>query len=830
MSSLEYHHRELVSFLREVIGTTPELSFIAPDTAERKLLKLILNEGDKHVQQADAAEAIGVKASHLRKKVQLNLNKVLKDFSLNRCGIQPPIQLFFNAVGAYPGGHFACCNATENASKSDGFILPEELQGKLEKARRKLGLISKKTKYLHDMWDVLQFDTEKLSEKEKTAAWFRSGGPNAADFRGGTVVEQSELLGKLNELVFNNKISILEGDGGTGKSVLVRNFAYKLIDSKYPQFIYHYSFKIDHPINDLNEFLGILKGIDGIVILEDIHLASASDIHSIVNNVELKDGSHLLLTARPSYKEHQSKYYPEKLLNLPSICTKDKAVSWQDGDYSKCIDKVIDRYAERNISSFEWTDIIKASVKKVAGGDLWLLSYTLLGCTGKGEAITWLKNRVIDDLREIEKHSKCNPKIILALCPLYINEVLTAQSFLTQSLSFDRKEINELVRIGEVIEHDIDGEVFYGLQHSSCARAYWEYGREYRNALKLRDYKDFIYNYAISEVSNGLQASVEADKETHRELFNRFVSEGKLLKVFEKERYSNSSDATKYIDAIMALTNTGHIQSFSLQLADLFLERKCYAALCLLIGPTPSEKLDAAEYWKKMKQADKYSLMNAFFEDIYPSPIICIIEQINPNSKIKCEMASLIDINKLATQANQCNNLSIIFRVIEYVGRLDKQLARKLCDHMDISVIESKINIVKDVFFRLAFVIWLCEIKSKAGKKFEYMIEASICEYVTALMNHNYLFDPCVQNLYLDDSIYSINPMAAQKLYDYICKYVGLEHYIRKINISYEAEYLGQNKYLLNPQDTFSRRVYSYFSKVDPKNKQKWMQYFCTAE
>jgi len=64
---------------------------------------------------------------------------MLRAFS-ERCKIKPPIRLYFNTVGDYPGGHFACCDIGDNVSKSEHFVRLEDLQIMLENARQMLGL------------------------------------------------------------------------------------------------------------------------------------------------------------------------------------------------------------------------------------------------------------------------------------------------------------------------------------------------------------------------------------------------------------------------------------------------------------------------------------------------------------------------------------------------------------------------------------------------------------------------------------------------------------------------------------------------------------------
>ena len=216
------------------------------------------------------------------------------------------MQLYFTTLGAYSGGHFACCEVDDNASQSRNFIRYKELLKKLENARKILGLEfsdSKlltsqpiKLKYLRNMKDVL-----KWNDKKEAAQWFRKSGPIAVDFYEGYVYERKELLHELNELVSKNKISILEGDGGTGKSVLIRNYTYNLLSSETETQIFYYSFKLNLSINDYREFIDELNSVNGIAIIEDVHLA-ISEMQGVLDEFNKDANCTLLLTTRSMFK------------------------------------------------------------------------------------------------------------------------------------------------------------------------------------------------------------------------------------------------------------------------------------------------------------------------------------------------------------------------------------------------------------------------------------------------------------------------------------------------------------------------------------------------
>ena len=214
MSLLAYHHKELVTFLKEVRDTTPEFSFISSQAEESKLFNLIVDSKDVRIKQAKAAGAIGKNASHLRKKIQPNLNNMLKAFSL-QCGIKPSIQLFFRTRGSYSGGHFACCDVPENQSKSEHFICLKDLKDKIKRARQRLGIKCEgfgHTNVSH---------TSPFMKLEKRLEPFYKRYPTKEDFEeGGSYCRIDELHDEVANKLREKKRCLIIGNPGCGKTTL----------------------------------------------------------------------------------------------------------------------------------------------------------------------------------------------------------------------------------------------------------------------------------------------------------------------------------------------------------------------------------------------------------------------------------------------------------------------------------------------------------------------------------------------------------------------------------------------------------------------------------
>jgi len=173
----------------------------------------------------------------------------------------------------------------------------------------------------------------------------------------------------------------------------------------------------------------------------------------------------------------------------------------------------------------------------------------------------WLEVGVNRELQRLEYStegsdgpSQLFPEILLALAPLYMNEVLTEESFLRDELHFNRDDfqaLEDLVELGEIkTQRTQDGFVFYGLHHSTQAEAYWNYGTIYRNRRNMPEYEDFIYRYASFGPPNGIEAIHKIGKDELRRIVKRLDTNDKLLSLIK-----NSRTPLLIIDIFISLKN-----------------------------------------------------------------------------------------------------------------------------------------------------------------------------------------------------------------------------------------------------------------------------------
>ena len=688
-------------------------------------------------------------------KINEKLRVFCEDFS-----IDPPIQMFHNYINPIdnkikPFGFFLACS---KVSKSQGNCAVKIVT--LDKAYSDSEQMTSQPtnlKYLRDMKDVLKWDDEEVKAK-----WFRKSGPLATDFAKGSVYERKELLGKLGKLVFDNKISMLEGNAGSGKSVLIRQLAYNLIRKKNKSSICHYSFKIDIPISDFHEFKNIVNNIHGLIIIEDVHLATPN-MQSITDELAKKSDSHILLTARSSFRDNMLNERPDTLKKIPGLLIGNLADKEGTDDTKEIIDHYIKKQGD---SEFQWTQEIKNSIAEITKGNLWLLSYALKGCTGDGEPISWIEKGVRKDLKDLGNPDSynCNPEILLALSPLYMNEVLTVQSFLIQKLSFERKEINKLVRLGEIIEHEIDGEVYYGLPHSSLAKAYWEHGKKYRKE-SWGKYEDFVYNYAISDVCNGLEAVIEIKNQMRKSILTKLDANNKIIGVIERERSLSPIDDWVSVEFKTAPRSTEQLLSCLVRkVTDVNISRETASLLESIYR----------RYGNKLLQfLDVKMLASKLNQEKFVSHIgECIAKIFEIDSEISKSLCGMLDFEQLGRKLNQDENALGVGSCISAVHEVNPRTGKKLSSMLDLEKLVCKLSQPKSS----ANIGWCISSISKVDLK------------IAKKLSNMFDLQRIAENLNQEGSLYSIGACLA-KMCDVnsvvaksLCNMLDIEALAREIN------------------------------------------------
>jgi hypothetical protein len=377
-----------------------------------------------------------------------------------------------------------------------------------------------------DLYRLLTVEEVLETKNPPPARWFREGGQVYSDFKQEKFYRRPEAEA-VEKKILSNRFFLLEGEAATAKTTIVRTIMYDLHEARERK-IYYFDVARRRSFDE-DLLIRSIRSVPGLFITENVHLEPRK-VQWIYERFEKDPDRRFLLTWRRPDKEFQD---PEakKLYEIPKLTLEPFTE----------IDRLIDSYCSDPdtpaVVRQKCQDILNVSKK-----DFWLLACALQGCGdthGQGDPLSWIANKVETRLVGLETcddpHADQYPEIIVALSALYKNEVLTTKSYL-KKLGFSRAALNGLVRRGEITwQEGPDNNIFYGLHHSTLADAYWEHGGKYIEDAKLQDYEEFIYDYSVSGVPNGLQAILRAGKEIAHSLVRRLCNEEAMPNIVEHE-------------------------------------------------------------------------------------------------------------------------------------------------------------------------------------------------------------------------------------------------------------------------------------------------------
>jgi len=353
-------------------------------------------------------------------------------------------------------------------------------------------------------------------------------------------------------------------------------------------------------------------------------------------------------------------------------------------------DEIIDHYIQRHSSTeFQWTTELKEAVKEVCGGNLWLLSYALEGCNGQGEPMSWIREGVRRDLDDIENPSgaNCNIEIVFALAPLAMNEIVTAQSLLIHDLGFDRKEINQLVKCGEITSHELRYGKGYSLPHSSLAKAYWEHGLRFEEPLKHSKYTEMIYRSVVAMPSDMLNTLYHLDTVTAENILERLAREGKSLTIIEKAK----DDDLDHWLAEAIVNQRGFNRLDRIRIPDYYLTQEflndflhvSFAGMCKMLLEARPDDNSAwfSEIWQSFQKDEFISRVCKMNE------VGCMCRTLESiyrfDECIKPQLLEIVDIEVVALRANASSDIMQICSAVESLIKIDKAFGLRLWDSLD---------------------------------------------------------------------------------------------------------------------------------------------------
>jgi hypothetical protein len=335
--------------------------------------------------------------------------------------------------------------------------------------------------------------------------WFRREGPLAVDLDAGLVYRRSERLTELRKIVLSNPICLLVGHSAAGKTVLVRQLGYELL--KEGHLVYWFDGDLEKGF-DRDRLVAEINEQRGIIILENVHTEPCK-YQRIYYSVNQKPDRHIVFTARSSLKDLERRD-DWRLSEVKQVRL----------DAGEDMGRIVDYFSERT-PEVRWPAEVKEAIVNVSGGSLWLLAYTLEGYVevrGKGKPTDWMKDGVREDLDLLARVDQAFPGVLVMLSPLSRANVLTDESYL-MSMGIEPRVLLQLVTRGEIVKRVVDEEyTLYGLAHSTLAEVYWKYGKRYRRLLHLPEYEEFIYDYSISDVPNGLEAVLSTRPEIREKI------------------------------------------------------------------------------------------------------------------------------------------------------------------------------------------------------------------------------------------------------------------------------------------------------------------------
>jgi len=515
-------------------------------------------------------------------------------------------------------------------------------------------------RYLRSIEKVLEIGISQDPE------WFRKRGPVAVDFDKERIYRRKKTLKQLNNLIMDNSVSLLEGISGTGKTVLALNLAYDLYKNGESS-VYFFDYAKERDF-DLSQLVHAIESVKGTFIIENIHLEPRK-AQQVYSRFKYDPEKHILFTARPSYKEFQDTFSEDlgkiTKLHLEPFNETENIIN------CFCSHRTIPKVVTK-----KHTQLLE--MPKL---NYWFLAFALKGCAKspeKSELKSWIADEVKEYLRNLET---CNdpycdqyPGILLALSPLYKNEVPTAEHYLIDKLSFTKPALNDLMKRGEITrQEDTHANILYGLPHSCLADAYWHHGRKYVAKTKLRMYEEFLYDYLTSAMPNGLQAAVRTKAKTRYKLLNRLYPDGKIQTVIENEISMSRIHLWMMLDYCQYPMDTSLTKILANKITthdDLY-----HSAFCLNLPGIPfsDHGLKLWELVDTKKLADRISSADDFYG---VSNFIGCLRNASKNNA--SELCDLLNLSQLAANLVTASRPEYACEVIELIFSINENLGMEL--------------------------------------------------------------------------------------------------------------------------------------------------------
>lgn len=600
---------------------------------------------------------------------------------------------------------------------------------------------------LLEVWDVLDIG------REPDPQWFRPCGLLFCDFEHAKFCRRAEVDALKREVLDSSgKFVLLYGATATAKTSIVRTLMYELYREGNSQ-VYYFDIAPQRHFNE-TQLARDIRSVNGVIIIENIHL-EFQKVQGIYQRFRNDSDKHFLLTSRLPPNElpdSASMDFERNCLMQP--CSLE--------DTRRLLDKYCSDPDTPPIVSEKSEEILKVSRE-----NFWLLALAARGCAdaeGQGQPSSWIASTVKKKLGDWGFcRDKCEDQyagILAALSPLYKNEIMTAETYL-RKLGFTKAGLNGLVERGEITT-DVgpSDEFHYGLHHSSLADAYWEYGRAHVGHTEILEYEEFLYNYAVSKVPNGLEAVVSAENETSGRVLARLYDKGEIIGVVEREQSLcvivswiqhtlmtfSGSECEELLKIVAQKINTDD---------DFIAICRCFTGLDRL-GDNAGQKL--WELLDRQKLADKLSETTDFWK-----AATCIHHIEATHDNIAIELCKLLNLKELACAMGQVGDVKQAGYYLSVILKANNESGRGLWMHLDQNRLAAKVILTKytkDVFVTIYDIF---NADSDTGCEFWGLIDHQ--ELANRLVKETWMAEVIIC-IHCMEQIRRINPNVAGEFWD----------------------------------------------------------------
>jgi hypothetical protein len=205
------------------------------------------------------------------------------------------------------------------------------------------------------------------------------------------------------------------------------------------------------------------------------------------------------------------------------------------------------------------------------------------------------------------------------------------------------------------------------------ADAYWEHGQEYRRRRGIKEYEDFVYDYAREGLPNALEAVVNAKKGTNRRILKRLDGDNKLAGAIEEER------------SVVAIVSFFEIANLNIIAKDKILkaitknldESSSLVGIAACIRRVSSCDTESGRKLLRWLDRKKLAAKLSASRDISEGSL-CIKQIKRADPDMSRELCGLLNIEQVAAILNKTQNVSSVGEYLSEILKINREVARKL--------------------------------------------------------------------------------------------------------------------------------------------------------